>query len=201
MPVAYDWKLPIETADRQDWATVFFEHDALFKTKRAAFTNVKLHYHTGVDIQANGRHGKLDSPGMPIFAVAAGKVVAIEDEVPQRRITIEHKLPDGTVVWSVYCHIAEERVVTHEVVSSETIIARRMNGRELDQHGWEYNHVHLEIQKKLLDSEGEFYHRKTFTCYSEEDVDEYFYDPILFLKRQFMNSGRAQSIKDYSTDD
>lgn len=179
---------------------MFFEHDALFKTKRSAFTNVKLHYHTGVDIQANGSAGKLDSPGMPIFAVAAGKVVAVEDELPQRRITIEHKLPDGTVVWSVYCHIAGECVVPHEVVDSETIIARRMNGRELDQYGWEYNHVHLEILKKMPDFLDAFYQRKTFTCYSEEDVNEYFYDPIKFLNRQFVNRDRAQNTPGYSTD-
>lgn len=188
-PVADVWKLPLDTADRQDWSSVFFEHDAAFKTMRSAFGKVKLHYHTGTDIQTNGERGFWDKPGMPIYAVAAGKVVAIEDPLPQRRITIEHKLADGTITWSAYCHIAEERVSVNQIVDTETVIARRMNGAELDQYGWEYNHIHLEILKKLPVYVPDYYSRKTFTCYTETDVDEYFYDPVAFLNFQFA-SGR-----------
>ena len=185
-PIALVWKLPLKTADRQDWSTVFFEHDAFFKTMRSPFGNVKLHYHTGVDVQQNGGAGYSDRSGMPVFAIATGKVVAIEDPIPQRRITIEHKLPDGTVVWSVYCHIADEQISVNQIVDTETVIARRMNGPELDQFGWEYNHVHLEILKKLPAYVTDYNHRKTFTCYTEMEVDEYFYDPVKFLNNHFV---------------
>lgn len=177
-PIASVWKLPLNTIDRQDWSTLILEPDDHFKALRAPFDSVKLHYHTGIDLQ-NGNAG---SPGEPVYAIAAGKVIAIEDAPPQRRITIEHALADGTKIWSVYIHIINERVRVGDIVDVETIIARLMNPTELDRYGWEYDHVHLEIMKKLPPIVSEFYDRKTFTCYSEGEVDEYFYDPQVFLK-------------------
>lgn len=184
-PIAHVWKLPLRTADRQDWSTVLFEPDAKFKTMRSPFGQVKLHYHTGADIQVKEEFGFVDAPGMPVYAIAAGKVVAIEDPMPQRRITIEHKLPDGKTVWSAYCHISDAQVSVNQLVDEETVIARRMNREELDHYGWEYDHVHLEILKKLPVYVTDYYHRKTFTCDTEAEVDEYFFDPVFFLNFQF----------------
>jgi len=108
-----------------------------------------------------------------------------EDPPPQRRITIEHILPDRTKVWSVYIHIMAEKVKVGHIVNTETVIARLMNPVELENFGWEYHHIHLEIMKKLPPFASEFYERKTFTCYTEDEVDEYFYDPVIFLRNHF----------------
>jgi len=180
-PIATAWKLPLNTIDRQDWSTVYLEPDAYFKNLRAPFDSVKLHYHTGIDLQ----NGNAAIVGEPIFAVAAGKVIAIEDPLPQRRITVEHTLPDGSKVWSVYIHIIDERVVVGDWVDTETVIARLMTPSELERFGLEYNHVHLEIMKQMPIDATDFQHRKTFTCYTEQEVDEYFYNPEKFLKSQF----------------
>lgn len=180
-PMAKVWKLPVETVDRRDWSTINFERDAHFNALRAPFGPVKQHYHTGVDIQ----NGNLDPAGETVYAIAAGKVIAIEDPPPQRRITIEHILPNRTKVWSVYVHIIEAQVKIGDRVESETVIARLMNQAELEAYGWEYHHVHLEILKKSPLPATEFYYRKTFTCYTAEQVDEYFYDPVVFLNHYF----------------
>ena len=180
-PIARDWKLPINTVDRQNLGTLFFEHDAHFKALRAAFDNIKQHYHTGLDI----RSGRIDFAGEPVYAIATGKVIAIEDPPPQRRITIQHLLPNGKKIWSVYIHIIEETVAIGEIVDSETMIARTMNAAELEVYGSEYNHVHLEIMKKLPPPASAYYQRKTFTCYTEQEVDKYYYDPELFLINHF----------------
>ena len=181
--VIKEWKLPINTVDRSDWSTVTLEHDAHFKALRAPFDSVKLHFHTGVDLQ----NGKDIQAGEPVYAIAAGKVIAIEDPPPQRRITIEHLLPNRRKVWSVYIHIIDEKVKVGDTVNSETAIAQLMNTAELEYYGWDYNHVHLEIMKQLPPFVAEFYQRKTFSCYTITEVDKYFYDPKEFLKNRFKN--------------
>lgn len=180
-PPATVWKLPLNTADRQDWSTIFLEPDAHFKALRAPFGPVKLRYHTGTDLQ----NGNAFVVGEPVYAVATGKVIAIEDPPPQRRITIEHALPDGQRVWSVYIHIIEEQVIVGDMVDTETVIARLMTPAELELYGLEYNHVHLEIMKQMPGYAADFQHRKTFTCYTEKEVDDHFYNPVEFLKSQF----------------
>ena len=178
--IANVWKLPLNTIDRQDWSTVLLEPDAHFKAPRAPFGKVKLHYHTGVDLQ----NRSIVQSGEPVYAIAAGKVIAIEDSLPQRRITIEHILPNRTKVWSVYIHIINEQVKIGDSVDTETVIARLMTPVELEIYGMEYNHLHLEIVKKLPPPASNFYERKTFRCYTKEEVDEYFYDPEIFLKNR-----------------
>ena len=182
-PTATPWKLPLNTTDRQDWSTIFLESDAHFKALRAPFDSVKLHYHTGIDLQKR----TIGIPSEPVYAIAAGKVIAIEDSPPQRRITIEHLLPNIKKVWSVYIHIIDEQVNVGDSVDTETVIARLMNATELAYYGWDYNHVHLEIMKKPPFHVAEFYQRKTFSCYSVEEVDKYFYNPEEFLKNRFNN--------------
>ena len=180
-PVAKVCKLPLNTIDRQDWSTLIFEPDAHFKALRAPFDSVKLHYHTGIDLQ-NENAGR---PGEPVYAIAAGKVIAIEDPPPQRRITIEHQLPNREKVWSIYIHIIDENVKIGDIVDSEFAIARLMNAAELEMYGQEYNHVHLEIMKKMPSNFVDFNQRKTFTCYTELEVDEYYYNPEEFLNIHF----------------
>lgn len=175
------WKLPLSLVDRQNWSTVVLEHDAQFKALRAPFGPIQLHYHTGVDLQ----NGTIIQTGEPVYAISTGKVIAIEDPPPQRRITIEHILPDGTKVWSVYIHIIDEKISVGDIVDPEIVIARLMNPAELEILGWEYNHVHLEILKKRPPSAHEYHQRKTFTCYTEKEVDKYFYDPEVFLRKHF----------------
>jgi murein DD-endopeptidase MepM/ murein hydrolase activator NlpD len=180
-PVADAWYLPLNTNDRQDWSTVLLDHDAHFNAPRAAFGPVKFHYHTGVDF----RNKSFAVPGEPVYAIAAGKVIAIENPHPQRRIVVEHTLPNREKIWSVYIHIIDEKVSIGDNVYPETVIARLMNKAELEMHGLEYNHVHLEIMKQLLPYAAEFYQQKTFTCFTENEVDKYYFNPELFLKEHF----------------
>lgn len=180
-PIADNWYLPLNTSNRQDWSTVLLDHDAHFKAPRAAFGPVKFHYHTGVDF----RNKNIDVPGEPVYAVAAGKVIAIEDPPPQRRIVVEHTLPDQGRIWSVYIHIIDEKVSVGDNVYPETVIARLMNNAELERYGLDYNHVHLEIMKQFPPFAAEFFEQKTFTCFTEYEADEYYFNPERFLKEHF----------------
>lgn len=180
-PLATDWKLPLNTSDRKDWSTLSFEPDAHFKALRAPFGPVKLHYHTGVDLQ----NSHPQRPAEPVYAIAPGIVIAIDDPLPQRRITIEHTLPDGSTVWSIYVHISNEQVAVGDIVDTETVIGYLMSQAELQIYGREFDHVHLEIMKQMPEEAAEYHQRKTFTCYSESEVDEYFFNPVAFLKSRF----------------
>jgi len=174
--------LPLRTFDRQDWATVLMDHAAHFKALRAPFGPVKLRYHTGVDI----RNKSYTISGEPVYAIAAGAVIAVADPHPQRRIVIEHTLPNQTKVWSVYVHIIDETVKVGDRVDTETIIARLLNDVELELYGQHYHHVHLEIMKIMPTAFANFYQRETFTCYTEQEVDKYFFNPEEFLKKLFI---------------
>ncbi|NOZ60214.1 MAG: M23 family metallopeptidase [Calditrichaeota bacterium] len=172
------WKLPLKTTDRQDLSAIYLEPDAGFKARRPSYDGIPVHLHTGVDLQINAPGG----PGEPIYAIAAGQVVQIADQPPLRRIVIKHKLLRGGFVWSVYLHVIDEKVAVGDRVTAETVIARRLNKYELDYFGWKYNHLHLEIMKSPPLSVTDALRRKSYICRTEEEVDRYFVDPLLFFR-------------------
>jgi len=176
------WKLPLNTGARQDWRSVYLEADAHFLAWRRTHNPRKPRRHTGIDLQ-NGKYW--GGPGEPVYAMATGKVLGVFDSHPHQRIVIEHQLADGRTVWSAYIHITASRVRVGDFVDSETVIARRLNQSELNQYGSEYNHVHIEIMKKLPPLVNGQYQWMSTRCYSESQVTQYFYNPKRFLSRRW----------------
>jgi len=155
-----------------------------FGLKRKARANVPEHYHTGIDIKRPGNNYNHE----PIFPVAEGRVISKRTDGPYANLIIEHIIDEKTV-WSLYEHIAGIKVSVGDWVKSSTPIARFMNREELNKYGWQFDHFHLEILKMkplpLRPTEKHperLYNAYSLVCYSMDELNHYYYNPILFLK-------------------
>lgn len=100
-------------------------------------------YHAGVDWFALGRGGGMRLAairGEPVRAVAHGVVSAVIFTGQDGYVVIvEHALPDGERVWSVYWHLAELRVAEGQAVRRGEMLA------EVYDQGLR-SHLHWEIR-------------------------------------------------------
>lgn len=103
-------------------------------------------WHPGEDW--NGKTGGDTDLGEPVFAISHGRVVDSDFYRPGwGNVTlIEHRLPDGRVVWSQYAHMEDRRVATGEVVARGQHIGGIGKGAD---NRW-VAHLHFEIRKKNL---------------------------------------------------
>ncbi|MCP3901695.1 MAG: M23 family metallopeptidase, partial [Desulfobacteraceae bacterium] len=137
-----DCFLPIGVENRQLWESVQLTSIGKFGELRKARSNIPAHYHTGIDIKRpNGNY-----ENEYIFPIMYGKIISIRDDGPYAQIIIEHQNDQGTV-WSVYEHIAEIKGAVGDSVNPYYPIARFMNKNELEQYGWQFDHLHFEILK------------------------------------------------------
>jgi hypothetical protein len=185
-----DWLLPISVADRTTWNTIQLTHIGSYGLTRKARPGIPEHLHTGVDIK-RPRPNYEDEPVLP---VAQGTVISVRDDGPFAQIIIEHRLPNGDPVWTVYEHIAGITVTAGDIVSSHKPIARFMNKVELDGYGWQFDHVHFEVLKvrpralKPTDKHPlRFFSTYSLECYTESDLDKYYCDPISFMEARWSN--------------
>jgi hypothetical protein len=116
----------------------------------------------------------------------------MRDDGPFAQIIVEHRLPHGDPVWTVYEHIAGITVTVGEIVSPHEPIARFMNRKELDRYGWQFDHVHFEVLKvrprafnPTEKTPLRFFSTYSLECYTESDLEYYYYDPIAFLEAQW----------------
>ncbi len=142
------------------------------------------HFHTGIDIM-RPTDNYVDEP---IFPIARGKVISNRDDGPYANLIIEHDYL-GIKFWSLYEHISGIIVNLNDDVFPDQPIAHFMNKSELDRYGWQFDHFHLEILKvqpmKLEPNEehpGLLYKAYSLVCYTEDDLNKYYYNPILFLQ-------------------
>lgn len=183
IPIQSEWLLPLDTGDRTDWSTLLFEHDANFKDYRKTWNPRKPRRHTGVDLQNGGDWGRLGGPGEAVYAMGPGRVFGIYGKPPNRRVIIAHQLPSGKKFWSCYLHVEAIRVRPGQRVDAWTVIARRLNSRELRKYGRDYNHLHFEILRRLPPWRNHKYRWMSQYCYSTKQVDRYFHNPETFLKQ------------------
>jgi len=189
VPEISEWLLPLDTGNRMDWNTLVFEHDAHYKALRKSWNPRKPRLHTGVDLQNGGNWGALGGPGEPVYAMGPGWVFGIYGTMPNRRIIISHELPSGTKFWSCYLHISGIQVRPGQRVDANTVIARRLNSKELRKHGATYNHLHFEILRRLPPWQHRKYRWMSQYCFSRAQVDRYFYDPEDFFRNLWQNNG------------
>jgi len=185
---AADWLLPISVEDRTTWQSVQFTHIGSYGLMRKARPGIPAHLHTGVDIK-RPRPNYMDESILP---VAPGTVISMRNDGPFAQIIIEHTLPNGDSVWTVYEHIAGITVTVGDVVSPHKPIARFMNREELDRYGWQFDHVHFEVLKvspRALRPTDKtplrFFCTYSLQCYTESDLEHYYYDPIAFLEARW----------------
>ncbi|AKB75160.1 Phage protein [Methanosarcina lacustris Z-7289] len=101
--------------------------------------------HPGEDWNGNG--GGDSDLGDPVYAVSNGRIIAATNYGSGwgNIILIEHRLQDGTIVWSNYAHLRDINVVSGNVQRGQQIgtIGKGYNN--------EYNaHLHFEIRKNNL---------------------------------------------------
>lgn len=176
-------KLPINAADRSSLNELVLTEIGDFGLLRKERPQIPKHFHTGIDINRTGKNYDEN----PIFPIADGIVISKRDDGPYAQLIIEHKIEGGTI-WTVYEHISGITVGLHDLVFTDHPIARFMNREELNKYGWQFDHFHLEILKKhpIKIAPGDSLKERhfmsyTLKCFSHEDLEIYFYDPVDFL--------------------
>ncbi len=180
-----DWFLPIMAGDRQSWESVRLTRIGCFGLYRKPRPHVPAHLHTGIDIMRPSHNYRNE----PVLAAAPGKVVSVRDDGPFAQIIIEHQIEDEKCVWTVYEHISGITVSIGDKVFPDTVVARFMNKNELDQYGWQFDHLHFEVLKQRPrplqpDKSKPFrlYATYSLECYTESDLRRYYYNPIEFFE-------------------
>ncbi len=176
------YRLPVKTIDRNSITTLALTEIGDFGLLRKERAGIPAHYHTGIDIKRPSKNYQNE----PVFPIAVGIVISVRRDGPYAQVIIEHEVERK--LWTVYEHIAGITVNLYDSVSPDLPIARFMNKNELDAFGWQFDHFHFEILKirpsKLMqrDSNPErLLSSYTLVCYSKEELNRKFYDPIEFL--------------------
>ena len=176
--------LPIQTSDRQSLNDVPLTPIGQFGILRDARPHVPAHYHTGIDIMRPHTNYKDE----PIFPVARGVVMSKRDDGPYAQLILEHNLKQLTF-WTLYEHISGITAEVGEPVYPHLPVARFMNESELNTYGWQFDHFHFEILKtEPLKVEYDpskpdrYFGSYTLMCYTEADLNTYFYNPIEFFE-------------------
>ena len=179
-----DVALPIDVIDRNSMEGLILTKIGEFGLLRKSRPAVPVHYHTGIDIKRIGA----GYDNSAIYPIADGIIISSRDDGPYAQLIIEHD-HDTFLYWSVYEHIAGIKLDVDQRVTKQDQIARFMNRKELDLHGWQFNHFHLEILRimpKMIPITSSLPQRRfksyTLKCYSQDQLKEYFFDPIEFLK-------------------
>lgn len=178
-----EFKLPINTTNRQYINALALTDIGSFGLLRKERPGIPAHFHTGVDIKRPSNNYFNE----PVFPIYEGVVISKREDGPYAQLIIEHG--HNQKFWTVYEHIAGIEVELFENVNTNTPIARFMNKEELNKYGWQFDHFHLEILKKQpikLKESGlnpeRLYASYTLQCYTLKVLNEYFYDPISYLK-------------------
>jgi len=165
---AHDWKLPLDTKSRKDLASIRWGTNGDFLSRR------NRHLHTGIDFVNLGSHEK-------VYAAASGKVVSVYAREPNKSVMVEHRLPSGEIVWTVYVHVTDVKVKRGESVTSDTVIAHLMSKVQLNIYGWHFNHLHFEVLKKpRITKDGKYLSYSTW-CKTEDEVERRFHNPVAFF--------------------
>jgi hypothetical protein len=176
--------IPINSANRKELKNIELTKIGQFGLLRKARPGIPAHFHTGIDIKRPGSNYESE----PIYPVADGIVISKRTDGPYANLIIEHEI-QGRKFWTLYEHVASIEVNINDKVNSQFPVARYMNKRELCRYGWQFDHFHLEILKvkpKALkptrNNPERFFDSYSLVCYSREDLNKYYYNPLEFLQ-------------------
>ncbi|MDH5366877.1 MAG: M23 family metallopeptidase [Cyclobacteriaceae bacterium] len=178
--------LPITTTDRKAIHTVEITQIGKFGIVRKARTNIPQHLHTGIDIKRPNENYINEY----IYPITSGVVISKRTDGPYAQLIIEHN-KEGELFWTVYEHIAGIEVELYQPVKPNLPIARFFNHKELNTHGWQFDHFHFEVLKKrpisirsTQSNPERLFTSYTLSCFTENQLQQHFYDPLVFLDEQ-----------------
>ena len=128
------------------------------------------HKHAGLDIKA--------SFSEPVISIGKGIVRVIYGEYPYTTVLIEHATQNGGMLYSAYTHIEQIKVIVGQQVDENTVLGRVFNEEEYKKSEFYENHLHFEIRKTM-----DRYKGISIKCYNEEELNKYFYDPLIYFKK------------------
>ncbi len=179
------WYLPIRTENRQSLHDVKLTPIGTFGTERRARPGIPAHLHTGIDLKRPNAN-YIDEP---VFPAARGKVISLRNDGPFAQIIIRHSSENSMPVWTVYEHIAGIKVRHNDEVDPSLPIARFMTRAELNQYGWQFDHLHFEVMKaepvRRQPERGKpFFYYGTYCleCHTLKDLDDKYHHPLDYLK-------------------
>jgi murein DD-endopeptidase MepM/ murein hydrolase activator NlpD len=165
---AGEWYLPFELPDRSNLNNITFISG--YGAYRS--TRLKGHLHSGIDIVPANKKSKLD-----VFAISKGVVCFINQEAPFKTVIIKHKMKDGTIIYSSYIHLKQIFTERGKTVDELSKIGVLYTKSEAHKYGGNFDHLHLEIKKKIDD-----FSCASWLCMNKEELDNYFINPTCFLK-------------------
>jgi len=166
--IAKDWFLPFDISDRSDLESIRLISD--YGTYRSG--HVKGHRHSGIDIVPVG-----NKDSIIVFPSSVGTICLIRPTAPNKTVIIKHKLNDSTVIYSSYIHLKDIYVKNGQEVDQNTLLGVLYSKAEASEYNGDYDHLHFEIKKRIDD-----YCCASWLCMSQTELEEYFYNPLSFLK-------------------
>lgn len=128
------------------------------------------HHHAGLDLKGDFNE--------KVHAIGFGWIVKIFRQFPHRSIIVEHRLPDGRILYSMYVHVEDIQVRVGDWVDGNTALARLFNEEELERANFgTANHLHLEIRKTFADRG-----RASYASMSMAELKKVCMDPLKFFR-------------------
>lgn len=171
--IAEKWFLPFDILDRSDFKLIRLISG--YGTYRSGL--VKGHKHSGIDIVPVENKNTIK-----VFPSSVGAVCLIRPISPNKTVIIKHKLNDSTVIYSSYIHLKEIYVEIGQQVNQNTEIGVLYTKTEALKYNGNYDHLHFEIKKRIDD-----FCCASWLCMSQNELDEYFLNPLIFLKSNINN--------------
>jgi murein DD-endopeptidase MepM/ murein hydrolase activator NlpD len=167
--VCDDFFSPFLETDRKDLGLVKKRITGIYGEYRRSYK--PGHHHAGLDLKGNFNEN--------VYAIGFGWIVQIFRQFPHRSVVVEHHLPDGRILYSMYVHVEDIQVQIGDWVDENTPLARLFNKEELEKADFGTpNHLHLEIRKTLADRG-----RASYASMSMVELNMACIDPLKFFKR------------------
>ncbi len=167
--IAEKWFLPFNIQNRSDLNMI--QIISGFGTYRSG--HAKGHKHSGIDILPSDKKDTVF-----VYPINKGIVCLIRPIAPNKTVIIRHKLNDGSFIYSSYIHLKEIFVKNGDEVDYNTSIGLLYTKSEAKRFNGNYDHLHFEIKKRIDD-----YCCASWLCMSQEELSEYFENPLDFLKK------------------
>jgi len=178
--------VPVAVPDRHSIQGLQLTPIGAFRAYRPDRPGIPAHLHTGIDIR-RPTPNYLDEP---IFPIASGRVISVREDGPFAQIIIEHYFPEWGQIWSVYEHVAGILCTPGDSVHPAMPIARFMNRHELQQYGYQFDHVHLEVLKRppkpvypTPELPRHYFTSYSLICYNDQQLLYYYINPIQLFAR------------------